>query len=60
MKTLIERIAQEQVWGQWIALNSSANAGCVSGVNEGRSNAMKDGCISIASGKSLAKTGCIS
>ncbi|MFB6666824.1 hypothetical protein [Streptomyces parvus] len=51
MEQLIEKMAQDRVWQNWLAANSaqgSAKNGCISA-------APKSGCISAA-----PKTGCIS
>ncbi|MCS0637454.1 hypothetical protein NX801_17645 [Streptomyces sp. LP05-1] len=50
MEQLIAKMAQDEVWQGWVALNSAQGAkdGCIS-------SAPKEGCISVA-----GKTGCIS
>ncbi|WP_432097216.1 hypothetical protein [Streptomyces sp. bgisy100] len=50
MEQLIKKMAQDEVWQNWIAVNSAQSAakdGCIS-------SAPKSGCIS------LTKSGCIS
>jgi hypothetical protein len=55
MEHLIRQIAQDRLWKQWIAANSSGeptlDAGCIS---------RKEGCISKKAGCISRKEGCIS
>ena len=55
MKQLINQIAQDQLWNQWVAANSASapdlEAGCIS---------RKEGCISKKAGCISRKAGCIS
>jgi hypothetical protein len=63
MQKLIHQIAQDNVWNKWVGANSAENSGCVSALKEGcvsGTSAGKEGCVSIAQGKSLPKAGCVS
>ncbi|WP_437766453.1 hypothetical protein WMF27_24465 [Sorangium sp. So ce281] len=55
MDHLIRQIAQDRLWKQWIAANTSGaptlDAGCIS---------RKEGCISKKAGCISRKAGCIS
>lgn len=71
MKQLIQKLAQDRVWNQWVSANSAStanvDAGCISGVAKAASKA---GCISravrgpkagcISRGVRVSKAGCIS
>ncbi|MFK8258594.1 hypothetical protein ACFL9S_12495 [Erwinia sp. AnSW2-5] len=54
MNKLIAKITEDNNWKKWVELNSTGNAGCVSGEKNGCISA-KRGCISVK-----AKSGCIS
>lgn len=59
MKQLINTLAQDHLWDQWVSANSASSptldSGCISGVVEA---AAKAGCISRKGGD--PKAGCIS
>ncbi|GCD37001.1 hypothetical protein OEIGOIKO_04783 [Streptomyces chrestomyceticus JCM 4735] len=53
MEKLIKKMAQDNVWREWVAVNSPREAG-----KDGCISATKSGCISATS--AAPKTGCIS
>ncbi len=64
MKHLIRQIAQDQLWNQWVAVNSSGDAFVDAGCISGPASLAKAGCISrpavSAKAGCISKMGCIS